>query len=172
MRYAYPSTPHIASFKSFGARCCSGSPAWSKALSGVSFTRAYDDEGGTEDTTARFHRQHYQLHPRGQWEGEGRGMGTSDGGAGEKQNQDVFEWCEEDRWRLYEANEGWRSDARDFTISQTQRGVYIPYDWASRRAATTPTRRTAAWPRTHATGSRTSPWPSRWWTKPARHSPS
>jgi len=54
VRYAFPSTPHIASFKSFGARCCSGSPAWSKALSGVSFTRAYDDEGGTEDTTARF----------------------------------------------------------------------------------------------------------------------
>ena len=240
MRYAYPSTPHIASFKSFGARCCSGSPAWSKALTGVSFTRAYDDEGGTEDTTARFHRQHYQLLPRGQWEGEGRGMGTSDEGAGEKQNQDVFEWCEEDRCRLYEANEGWRSDDRDFTISQSQRGVYIPYAphreeddgnpgqalwqtivpevvWqdearkhelqrndclqlvqcpghpevqaphqaeahaapphkpapsppptagASRRAATTPTRRTAAWPRTHATGSRTSPWPSRWWTRP------
>ena len=101
MRYAYPSTSHIASFKSFGARCCSGSPAWSKALTGVSFTRAYDDEGGTEDTTARSHRQHYQLLPRAQWEGEGRGMGTSDEGAGEKQNQDVFEWCEEDRCRLY-----------------------------------------------------------------------
>ena len=73
MRYAYPSTPHIASFKSFGARCCSGSPAWPKALTGVSFTRAYDDEGGTEDTTARFHRQHYKLHPRGQWEVKAEG---------------------------------------------------------------------------------------------------
>ena len=125
MCYAYPSTPHIASFKSFGARCCSGSPAWSKALTGVSFTRAYDDEGGTEDTTARSHRQHYQLLPRAQWEGEDRGMGTSDEGAGESQNQDVFEWCEEDRCRLYEAKEGWRSRDQDFIISETQRGVYI-----------------------------------------------
>ena len=99
------------------------SPAWSKALTGVSFTRAYDDEGGTEDTTERSHRQHYQLLPRAQWEGEDRGMGTSDEGAGESQNQDVFEWCEEDRCRLYEANEGWRSDTRDFTISQPQRGA-------------------------------------------------
>ena len=122
---AYPSTPHIASFKSFGARCCSRSHTWSKALTGVSFTRAYDDEGGTEDTTARSHRQHYQLLPRAQWEGEDRGMGTSDEGAGESQNQDVFEWCEEDRCRLYETKEGWRSRDQDFIISETQRGVYI-----------------------------------------------
>ena len=99
------------------------SPAWLKALTGVSFTRAYDDEGGTEDTTARSHRQHYQLLPRAQWEGEDRGMGTSDEGAGESQNQDVFEWCEEDRCRLYEAKEGWRSRDQDFIISETQRGV-------------------------------------------------
>ena len=39
--HACPSTPHIASLKSFAAQCCSGSSAWSKAFTGVFFTRAF-----------------------------------------------------------------------------------------------------------------------------------
>ena len=50
-------------------------------------------------------------------------MGSSDGGVGESQNQHGSEWCEEDRCRLYEAKEGWRSSDRDFCTSETQTEV-------------------------------------------------
>ena len=123
MLYAHCTTS-IAPLTSFIARCYPRSPA-SQALTGVSrFTRAYDEESGTEDTTARRHRQHSQLLPRHQWPSERGGMGSSDGGAGESQNQHESGWCEEDRCCLYEAKEGWRSSDRDFGLSETQTEVW------------------------------------------------
>ena len=122
MLYAHFTT-HIAPLTSFIARCCLRSPA-AQAFTGVfRFTRAYDEEGGTEDTTARRHRQHNQLLPRHQWPSERGGMGSSDGGSGESQYQDESEWCKEDRCRLYEAKEGWRSRDQDFGLSEAQTEV-------------------------------------------------
>ena len=52
MLYAHCTT-NIVTLQSFIARCCFQSPA-AQALTGVfRFTRAYDEEDGTEDTNQR-----------------------------------------------------------------------------------------------------------------------